>query len=622
MKIITALLGFMFLFSTAAPALDRKDVEEKYTWNLSDLYKTDNDFVKSRDAFDKRIGDISKFKGKLGESSNTLKECLDTLFSLIKEYSKLSSYTSMKADQDLSNSENQKLKDETRMVGRKFSSEVSFVTPEIISLGKEKIEAYLKENKKLVVYEVFLLDAIRTAKHTLSAKEERLLSQTSVLASVPYNTYSIFSNTELDFPEITLSDGSKIKLSQAMYGKYRSSQNPEDREIVFKNFFETYKNYEGTLGRLLFSQLQKDWFYAKERKYTSSVEAALDKNNVPVKVYKQLVKDINNNLDSLHRYLVLRKRMMGVETLKYSDLYTSLVKEVDLKYTYDDSTKILIQAMQPMGKEYVNALTNGINSRWADVYPTEGKRSGAYSNGSAYDVHPYLLLNHNDDYDSISTFAHEFGHSMHSWFSNKYQPYPTSDYSIFVAEVAATFNENLLNNYLVKGETDPLKRLFFLGNLLERIRTTVFRQAMFAEFELRVHTAVEENRALTGKDFSRIYLELVRKYYGHEKGICRVDDIYEVEWAFIPHFYYNYYVYQYATGLIASTALAENVINGEDGVVEKYLTFLKSGNSDYPINILANAGADLTTSIPLDTTMRVFKRTMDEIEVTLKELEK
>ena len=303
-----------------------------------------------------------------------------------------------------------------------------------------------------------------------------------------------------------------------------------------------------------------------------SVEAALDKNNVPVKVYKQLVKDINNNLDSLHRYLVLRKRMMGVETLKYSDLYTSLVKEVDLKYTYDDSTKILIQAMQPMGKEYVNALTNGINSRWADVYPTEGKRSGAYSNGSAYDVHPYLLLNHNGDYDSISTFAHEFGHSMHSWFSNKYQPYPTSDYSIFVAEVASTFNENLLNNYLVKGEKDPLKRLFFLGNLLERIRTTIFRQAMFAEFELRVHTAVEENRALTGKDFSRIYLDLVRKYYGHEKGICRVDDIYEIEWAFIPHFYYNYYVYQYATGLIASTAFAENVINGEDGVVENHFS--------------------------------------------------
>ncbi|NOY22301.1 MAG: oligoendopeptidase F [Acidobacteria bacterium] len=622
MKTIAAVLGCVFLFSTAVTALERKDVEEKYTWNLSDLYKTESDFVKSRNAFDIRIGDILKFKGKLGESSNNLKGCLDTFFSLAKEYSRLSSYASMKADQDLSNSKNQKLKDETAMVGRKFSSEVSFVNPEIISLGAEKIKTYLKENNDLAVYKVFLSDAIRTAKHTLSANEEKLLSQTSVLASIPYNTYSIFSNTELDFPEITLTNGTKVKLSQAMYGKYRSSQNPKDREIVFKNFFDTYKKYEGTLGRLLFSQLEKDWFYAKERKYTSSVEAALNRNNVPVKVYKQLVKDINNNLDSLHRYLALRKRMMGVETLKYSDLYTSLVKEVDLKYTFDDSTKILIHAMQPLGKEYVDALTTGINSRWADVYPTKGKRSGAYSNGSAYDIHPYLLLNHNDDYDSISTLAHEFGHSMHSWFSNKYQPYPTSNYSIFVAEVASTFNENLLNNYLVKKEKDPLKRLFFLGNLLEKIRTTIFRQAMFAEFELTIHTAVEENKALTGKDFSKIYLELVRKYYGHDKGICRVDKIYGIEWAFIPHFYYNYYVYQYATGLIASTALAENVINHEDGAVERYLTFLKSGNSDYPINILAHAGEDLTTSVPLDTTMRVFNRTMDEIEATLKELDK
>lgn len=622
MKIMAALLTCAFLFTTAANALDRKNVEEKYKWNLSDLYKSENDFKKSRENFKNQIPEIGKYKGKLGESSETLKKCLDTLFNLAKDYSKLSSYTSMLSDENLKVSENQKLKEETGMVGRKFSSEVSYITPEIISLGVEKITSFLKENKELKIYEVFLLDAIRTAKHTLSAEQEQLLSQTSVLASTPYKTYSIFSNTELDFPEITLSDGTKVKLSQAAYGKYRTTQNQEDRELVFKNFFATYKKYEGTLGMLLFSQLQKDWFYAKERKYDSCVESALDTNNVPVEVYKQLVKDINNNLDSLHRYLSLRKKMMGLKTLKYSDLYVSLVKDVDLKYTYDDSTKILIDAMKVMGNEYVNTLGNGIESRWADVYPTENKRSGAYSNGSAYDVHPYMLLNHNDDYDSLSTFAHEFGHSMHSYFSNKYQPYPTSDYSIFVAEVASTFNENIVNNYLVEKDSDPLHKLFFLGNLLERIRTTIFRQAMFAEFELEIHTAVENNKALTGKDFSEIYLKLVKKYYGHDKGICEVDDMYAVEWAFIPHFYYNYYVYQYSTGLIASTALAENVINHKENAVEKYLNFLKSGNSDYPINILAKAGADLTTSVPLDTTMKAFNRTMDEIEKTLKELDK
>jgi oligoendopeptidase F len=619
MKIMTALLTCSLLLATGAYALERKDVKEQYKWNLSDLYKTENDFLKSREEFEQNIARITEFKGKLGESSNTLKQCLDTLFNLSKDYSRLSSYTSMKADQDLSNSHNQKLKEETTMVGRKFSSATSFITPEIISLGEKKIQQYLKENKDLSVYKMFLEDAIRTAKHTLTANEEQLLSQVSVLASIPYQTYSIFSNTEMDFPEITLSNGTKVQLSQAMYGKYRSSQNEKDRIIVFKNFFDTYKKYENTFGKLLFSQLSKDWFYAKTRKYSSCVEAALDRNNVPVKVYTQLIKDINNNLDSLHRYLQIRKKMMGLKTLKYSDLYVSLTKGVDLQYPYDQSTKILINAMEPLGKEYVTALTDGINNRWADVYPTKGKRSGAYSNGAAYDVHPYILLNHNDDYDSLSTFAHEFGHSMHSWFSNKYQPYPTSDYSIFVAEVASTFNENLLNNYLVKKETDPVKKLFFLGNLLERIRTTIFRQAMFAEFELKIHTAVEQNKALTGEDFSKIYLDLVRKYYGHDKGICQVDDLYSIEWAFIPHFYYNYYVYQYSTGLIASTALAENVIEGKKGAVEKYLTFLKSGNSDYPINILAKAGADLTTSIPLETTMKVFNKTMDEIEKILNE---
>jgi len=622
MKIMTALLTCTFLISGIVSATERKNVPEKYKWNLSDLYKTEKDFLKSRENFQNNINAISKYKGKLGESSESLKNCLDTLFVLSKDYSKLTSYTSMNADQDLRNSDSQKLKNETTTVGREFASEVSFITPELVSLGEEKLKTFLKENKGLNIYKMFILDAIRTSKHTLSAQEEKLLSKTSVLASTPYNTYSIFSNTELNFPEITLSNGDKIKLSQAMYGKYRASQNPKDREIVFSNFFKTYKKYEGTIGTLLYSQVQKDWFYAKEKKYSSCVEAALDKNNVPTNVYTQLVNDINNNLKSLHRYLKLRKKMMGLDVLKYSDLYTSLVKEIDLKYSYNDSKNLLLKAMQPLGKEYVNALENGINSRWADIYPTEGKRSGAYSNGSAYDVHPFVLLNHNDDYDSISTFAHEFGHSMHSWFSNKYQPYATSDYSIFVAEVASTFNENLLNNYLVKHETDPLKKLFLLGNLLERIRATIFRQAMFAEFELKIHTAVENDKALTGKDFSKIYLEIVRKYYGHNEGICQVDDIYEIEWAFIPHFYYNYYVYQYSTGLIASTALAENVIEKKEGSVEKYLNFLKSGNSDYPINILAKAGADLTTSTPLETTMKVFNKTMDEIEDTLKQLNK
>ncbi len=611
-------LSFMLLLTMTAVTKSRDEIPEKYKWNLKDLYPSVEVFKQKRAEFEKKIDTLSKYQGKLGESAKELRECLDTYFNLNKELDRLMTYVSLRADENLSNSENLKLKNETYNVARKFAEASSFIEPEIISIGEEKIKQFLKEDKELKLYELMLSRVIKKKKHILSKKEEALLAKTSMIADAPYQTYSIFSYTDMPFPVVEL-NGEKVKLNQAAYTKWRSNPDIKIRNIVFPKFFGTYKSFENTFGTLLYAQVKKDWFYASAKKYNSSLEAALDPNEVPVKVYYQLIKEINDNLPSLHRYLKLRKRMLGLKELTYADLYTPLVKSVNAKYSYEDAQRIIEAALNPLGKEYHTYLRRAFSQRWIDVYPNDGKRGGAYSSGNAYEVHPYILMNYNDDYESLSTLAHELGHSMHSMFSNTYQPYVYSDYTIFVAEVASTFNENLLNHYLLTHTKDREMKLFLLGHLLENIRQTIFRQTMFAEFELEIHKRVEKGEALTGADLSKLYLKIVRKYYGHDKGICKVDDLYGIEWAYIPHFYYDFYVYQYATSLIASTHLAQKVIHGNHKDVEEYLGFIKSGCSDTPINILRKAGADLETDVPFKTTMKVFNETMDEIEKLLKE---
>jgi oligoendopeptidase F len=367
---------------------------------------------------------------------------------------------------------------------------------------------------------------------------------------------------------------------------------------------------------LLGAEVQKNWFYAKSRDYSSSVEAALDRNNIPVDVYTALIRDVRANLPVLHRMLELRKRILGLESLTYADIYASIVPTVETTYTWEQARPIVIDALSRLGDDYVGTVEQGFDS-WFDVYPADGKRGGAYSSGSWYDGHPWILLNYNDSYDSVSTTAHELGHAMHSWLSNHTQPYPTAGYSIMAAEVSSTFNEALLKEKLLAEQSDPKLRMLILGNFLERVRQTVFRQTMFAEFELEIHRRVEEGQALTGEMLSEIYLDLLREYHGHDLGVMEIDELYSVEWAFIPHFYRGFYVYQYATGMVASTALAEKVLAGEPGATERYLAFLAAGGSDYPIALLKKAGVDLTSSEPFETAMEAVTRAMDEIEELL-----
>lgn len=606
-------------FSGKKSAPAREAVPESHKWNLSDIYPSEAAFLSAREAFSAEISCLSDFQGKLGNNAIELQKALDIYFDMMKSYSRLSSYASMTADQNMKDSHGEHLRKETRQLGIRFSETVSYMTPEIITIGESTLHQFLAENPGLQPYRMFLEDIIRTARHTLSEKEERILSRTGMLAGVAGGAYGIFTNSDMVFPTVTLSDGTELQLNQANYGKYRGTGNRRDRELVFHEFWKTFGHYENTFGALLYASVQQDWFYATTRRYNSSVEASLDDDNIPADVYTGLLESIHAHLPALHRYLALRKRMMGLDVLKYSDLYPSLVRGVDAEYPFDTARRHVLEAVSPLGDRYRVPLKEALNSRWTDVFPTDGKRSGAYSNGACYDVHPFVLLNHNDDYESLSTLAHEFGHAMHSWFSNSNQPYPISDYSIFVAEVASTFNENLLNQYLLANTDNRDMKLFLLGHALERIRTTIFRQAMFAEFELKIHGVVEGQNALTGEILTETYLDLARKYYGHDEGVCEIDKQYGAEWAFIPHFYYNFYVYQYATGMIAATALSEKVIAGKEGAADRYMEFLKSGCVDYPISILRRAGADLETSEPFELTMGVFHRVMDQIEALLEQ---
>lgn len=596
---------------------ERSDVPVKYTWNLADLYANQSAWEQAKQDIQARFDKVESFKGKLASSSQTLLECLKFNSDISKEFGRLFSYASMNSDQDTRNSEAQGMKQQMIQMGSQFGAKAAFIEPEILAMDKATIDKFIVEEKGLEEYKFYLYDLQRRKAHMLSEKEEKILAQASLIANTPYQIYSIFSNAELPYPTVKLTDGTEVLVNQAGYTRYRAAENRADREIVFQAFWDAHKKFLNTLGVQLDGAIKRDYFYSQSRGYNSCLESALDENNIPVSVYHSLIENVSANLNTFHRYLQLKQRMLGVEKLKYSDVYAPVVSGVDLDYDVEKAQEAVLASLKPLGKDYVNTIKTAFDSRWIDMYPTTGKRSGAYSNGSAYDVHPYILMNFNGKYNDVSTLSHELGHSMQSYLSNEAQPFPTADYPIFVAEVASTFNEALLIDYVLNNIKDDNTRLSVLMNYLDGIKGTVFRQTQFAEFELRMHEKVEKGEPLTGDSLTELYAEIVRKYYGHDQGICEVEDLYTVEWAYIPHFYYNFYVYQYATSFTASTALSEKVLSKEKGAVEKYIEFLSAGGSDYPIELLKKAGVDMTTAEPFDKTMKVMNQTIDEIEKIL-----
>lgn len=598
--------------------LNREDIDLNDKWKLEDIYATDDNWHAAKEKVAKEAEKINSYKGKITNSAANLLEFLEFGSGITKEVARLYSYAHMRSDEDTRVTKYLAMNQEMGQLGTRLQSLSAFSEPEILSAGKEKIEQYIHSNNELVKYRMYLMDLFRKQEHRLSEKEEKIMAEASGMMQSPYSIYSIFSNAELPYPTVKLSTGEEVTLNAAGYSKHRASEIREDREIVFDAFFSKLKDFERTLAEQLYSNVKAHVFTMRTRDYNSTLEASLDNYNIPTEVYHSLIKNVNDNLPYFHRYLELKKRMLGVDTLKYIDLYAPVVQGVDLEYNIDEGKKLVLDAMNPLGNDYVSVLKQSFNERWIDVYPTPGKRSGAYSQGSVYDVHPYVLLNYNDKYDDVSTLAHEMGHALHSYYSNKNQPYALSDYSIFVAEVASTFNEVLLMDKMLKEIKDDDVRLSLLMNYLDGFKGTLFRQTQFAEFELAIHEKVEKGEPLTSDVLNDLYGDILKQYYGHEKGVTHIDDLFKSEWAYIPHFYYNYYVYQYSTSYTASIALGEKVLNKEPGAVDKYLAFLSAGSSDYPINLLKNAGVDMTTNEPFAKAMQAMDRVMDEIEEILK----
>lgn len=592
----------------------RSEVKLEDTWKLEDIFATDQAWEKEFQAVKELIPSVSKFKDQLGESAETLYEALVAQDHLLERIGKLYTYAHMRYDQDTTNSYYQGLDDRIKNLYSQVGSALAFIVPEILSIDETKVKGFLNEKEELKRYEHALDELNLQRPHVLSAEQEALLAEASEVMNASSNTFGNLNNADIEFPAIKDEDGNEVEVTHGRYIRFLESADQRVRKDAFHSVYGTYGKFDNTFASTLSGQIKKDNFYARVRKYDSARHAALASDNIPESVYENLVNTINQHLPLLHRYVNLRKKVLKLNELHMYDLYTPLVKDVKMEIPYEQAKEYILKGLAPLGEEYQKVLQEGFANRWVDVHENKGKRSGAYSSG-AYGTNPYILMNWQDNVNNLFTLAHEFGHSVHSYYTRKHQPYAYGSYSIFVAEVASTCNEALLNDYLLKTIDDEQKRLYLLNHFLEGFRGTVFRQTMFAEYEHLIHQKGQNNEALTAELFTKEYYELNKKYFG-EKNMT-IDDEIGLEWARIPHFYYNYYVYQYATGYSAATALSNQILTEGQPSVDRYLEFLKSGSSDYPIEVLKKAGVDMTSTKPIEDACKVFEEKLTEMEQLL-----
>ncbi len=595
----------------------RQEIPERYRWDLSAVFPGPEAWRKAKGALGEDLGALLRFPGTLGGGASILADCLDLVTRLGKDYARLRCYASMRSDEDLRDAANLGMEQEIEQLGADLAARTAFVQPEVLAIGRETVERWLRDEPRLAVYRHGLDDILRRKDHTGSAPEETILAHASLVSDGPHSIYSVFSNADFPYPEVTLEDGQAVRLDQSAFSLHRAAASRDDRRTVFAAYFGKLGEFHRTFGAQLAAEVNKNLFFARSRRYPSALAQALDGSRIPFEVYRGLIDTVHAHLGDFHRYLRLRRRLLRVSELHYYDLYVPVVPELDITYSYEQACDLVLRALMPLGEEYVGVARRALAGQWVDVYPSEGKRSGAYSNGGVYDVHPYILLNYNGKYDDVSTLAHELGHTMHSHLTNATQPYATADYSIFVAEVASTFNEALLMDSMLKTLVDDRARLLLLMHELDGIRGTVFRQAQFAEFEWRIHEKAERGEPLTGESLGALYEEIGRVYYGHDGGVCVVDPEIRHEWAHIPHLYYTFYVYQYATSYTASCALAEQILGGDREARDRYLRLLGAGGSEYPIDLLKAAGVDMTTSAPFDLAMRRMHRILGAVEEIL-----
>ncbi|MCM3707111.1 MULTISPECIES: oligoendopeptidase F [Cytobacillus] len=592
----------------------RNEISPEDTWRLEDIFSSDDEWNKEYSEVQKLIPDAGKYQGRLGESAETLYSALQFQDHLLSRLGKLYTYAHMRYDQDTTNSFYQGMDDKIKNLYSEAASALAYIVPELLAEDEEKIAGFLKEKTELQLYKHSLEEINLQRPHVLSAEQESLLAQASEVLGASNNTFGMLNNADLEFPSIKDENGEEVEITHGRFIRFLESDEQRVRHDAFKAVYETYGKFRNTFASTLSGNVKKDNFNAKIRNYDSARHAALSADNIPESVYENLVNTINDNLHLLHRYVKLRKKVLGVEELHMYDLYTPLVKEVKMEIPYNEAKDMILKGLKPLGEDYLNILKEGFENRWVDVHENKGKRSGAYSSGT-YGTNPYILMNWQDNVNNLFTLAHEFGHSVHSYYTRKHQPYPYGNYSIFVAEVASTCNEALLNNYLLKTIDDDKKRLYLLNHYLEGFRGTVFRQTMFAEFEHLIHQKAQNNEALTADSLTKEYYELNKKYFGDEDII--IDEEIGLEWSRIPHFYYNYYVYQYATGFSAATALSKQILQEGQPAVDRYIEFLKSGSSDYPIEVLKKAGVDMTSSKPIEDACKVFEEKLNEMEKLL-----
>ncbi|MDX1380030.1 MAG: M3 family oligoendopeptidase, partial [Xanthomonadales bacterium] len=550
------LTGVLALAPLLAPLAQERSERIEDTWNLSAIFATPDEWAAAVDALEARVPEIEACEGRLAESAEALLECSTLISDVYREYGQVASYASMSSDADTRVAENQQRRSRAQILGNKLAQATAFISPEVLEAGAGRMNALLEAEPALEPYRQSIRDTLRQAEHTLDEDGEQLLAANSLVQATAFNTYRTLSNADMPWPTITLSDGTEVRLDQAAYTKYRAAENRDDRKAVFDAFWGKWKEFERTYGTTLSGLLNNHVFSARARNYDTTLAAALDGSNIPPAVYTTLLEEVNASLPTLHRYFTLRGRMLGVEQPAYFDIYPPLV-ELDKEFPLEVGKRLSLESAAPLGPAYAEVMAHGLENRWMDAYPRPGKVSGAYmSPGAAFDVHPFILMNYNDDYESVSTLAHEWGHAMHTYLATKSQPYPTSSYSIFTAEIASTFNEALLLDHMLRQAQNDQERLYYLGSALENLRGTFYRQAMFAEYELAIHEAAERGEPLDGAKFTEMYADIVRRYHGHDQGVMTVDDLYVAEWAYVPHFHYNFYVYQYATSYVAAIALA------------------------------------------------------------------
>jgi oligoendopeptidase F len=584
---------------------------EPHTWDLAHIFPDIAAFEQAVSEVEAGLPQLEACQGTLAQSSGQLADCVELQWALGLKESHLWGYAENHNNADLRDDAWQRRKGVVTGLWSRFNTATSWVEPELQALSDEA-KAWIDTEPRLAPYRYPLKATLRHADHTLSAGEERILALTENTRSAPQDTYGILTAAEVPWPTLTL-DGAEVRLQPSAYTKFRTHPDRAVRRQVFDTFFQTYGDYQDTLGSLLATTVKGHWGVAQARGFDSSVAQALDKEFLPPAIYDTLIEEAHAGRPTLHRYFKLRARLMGVDDLGYHDLYVPLVAS-DQVFDVETSKELTWKSAKPLGPDYVKALKAGLEGGWTDVYPREGKRPGAYMSGAAYGIHPYVLLNHNDDWASCTTMAHEMGHAMHTHLTMANQPFATADYATFIAEIASTFNENLLLDYMLsKAKTDD-ERLFYLGNHLEMLRTTFFRQAMFGEYERMIHDAHEKGTPLTGPALTEMYGQLLRDTHGHDQGVVSIAETDTYEWAFIPHFYYDFYVWQYATSLAASSLLAQRVMDKEPGALEAYLELLSAGGSDDPHVLLQKAGVDMTSPEPYRAVVQQMNDIMTEME--------